>query len=209
MLRHRRLASSLPRLIGGVGIDNDMAHRAAKLTAFALVSMVAWSCGHVVARPTPTPTALTHYSDSYLSFDYPSSWMVSHYTVVSSFYRSIVYLTTQPTHHPCVSTSRSITCTFPVDYLSPGGILIEWFEFGNPAWSLNAVRGSPLKVGGRRAKWDAQKPGLGCSLIGGDESVMMWVEGPMLKACFRSPNLDRDENELRALLASTRFPQSG
>jgi hypothetical protein len=200
---------------------------AAKLTVLALASGLTWSYGHVIA-PSPTPAPLGHYSDAVLLFDHPASWKVSHHEVGSSFYNSIVYLSTQPTHDPCVrsvtSTTHSITCGSPIDSLKPGGVLVEWGSWGFPGWDLDHATGSPLQVDGLPAKWDARRPPevnprlprsqqAPCTRMGGDESVTVLVARPVpynayrLEACLRSAELDLVESELRGLLDSTRFKQ--
>src|SRR5215472_1293749 len=145
-----------------------MVHRS-RLTALALMAGVAWSCGHVARAPEPTPAPLAHYSDAALSFDYPRSWKVSHYFFLSTMSSSIVYLTTQPTHDPCVRTispnrpdartTETITCGEPVTRLAPGGILAESESFGNPGWSVDRAKGSPLQVDGKPARWNVEQPG--------------------------------------------------
>jgi len=191
-----------------------MAHRTAKLAALALLPGVAWSCGHVARQPLPTPAALAHYSDANLSFDYPRSWTVSHYKDVSSFSDATVYLSTQPTHDPCVRTisrtQETITCGEPITNLAPGGILVVWSIVGGPAkpLTLDLLKGSPLQVAGRPAKWNTERPG--CAQIGGDEFVTVTVitarsEWYSLMACLRSPNLDLAESQLSALVATTHF----
>ena len=193
---------------------------AAKLIVLALATSLTWSCGRVAAQSTPTPAALAHYSDAKLSFDYPSSWMVSHYDDwVSTREAKLVYLSTQPTHDPCVRSGNTITCGDPIYSLGPGGVLVTWAVFGFPGWNLNLEKGSALQVDGRPAKWDALRlpaadpNAQSCVRIAGDESVLVWVASPVqwdaytLSACLRSPNDGRAEREVRALLQSTRFTE--
>jgi len=192
----------------------------AKLIVLALATSLTWSCGRVVAQPTPTPAALAHYSDAHLSFDYPSSWKVSHYDDwVSTREAKLVYLSTEPTHDPCVRSGNTITCGEPIYSLRSGGVLVAWAVFGFPGWNLNLEKGSPLRVDGLPAKWDALRlpaadPRVqGCIRMGGGESVLVWVARPApsdaytLSACLRSAKPDHAEGELRALLESTRFTE--
>jgi hypothetical protein len=187
---------------------------AVKLTLIALASSLTWSCRDVAVSPQPTPVPLAHYSDAILSFDYPASWMLRHYPYSFTTISSIVYLSTQPTHDPCVRTSSSISCNTlgVVNSLGPEDVLVFWGAYGFPTWNLSLERGSRLKVGGLAAKWHMQRPPeQPCMQIGGSESVTVWVASPvvgnafLLEACLRSTTPAHIENELRALLASTRF----
>lgn len=199
---------------------------ATRLTALAVAIGSTWSCGHMIVHSQPSPAPLAHYADAVLSFDYPASWMVSHYQYVSNFYMPIVYLSTQPTHDPCVRTGDSTSCGDPISSLKSGKVLVVWSAWGFPGWNLNVVRGSPLQVGGRPAKWEALRPPVptpnprvprsrqaGCAAMGGDESVTVWVARPgannayTLTACLRPANLGEAESDLRALLDSTRFTE--
>ena len=191
---------------------------AAKLIALALATSLTWSCGRVAAQSTPTPAALAHYSDVHLSFDYPSSWKVSHYDDwVSARQAKLVYLSTQPTHDPCVRSGNTSMCSDPIYSLKLGGVLVTWAVFGFPGWNLNLENGSALQVDGHPAKWDALRlpaaypNAQSCARIGGDQSVLIWVASLVqggaytLSACLRSPNVGRAEGQVRALLESTRF----
>jgi len=193
---------------------------AAKLIVLALATSLTWSCGRVVAQSTPSPAALAHYSDTHLSFDYPSSWKVSHYDDwVSTREAKLVYLSTEPTHDPCVRSGNTITCGDPISSLRSGGVLVAWAELGFPGWNLNWEKGSPLQIDRLPAKLDVlQLPAAdprvqGCIQMGGDESVLAWVarraqsNAYALSACLRSPNVGRAESEIKALLESTRFTE--
>src|SRR5262249_12122292 len=176
--------------------------------------------GAVSRSPRQVQRHLAHYSDTHLSFDYPSSWKVSHYDDwVSPHEAKLVYLSTEPTHDPCVRSGNTITCGDPISSLRSGGVLVAWAELGFPGWNLNWEKGSPLQIDRLPAKLDVlQLPAAdprvqGCIQMGGDESVLAWVarraqsNAYALSACLRSPNVGRAESEVKALLESTRFTE--
>jgi hypothetical protein len=122
---------------------------------------------------------------------------------------------------PCRTTSSgpaggtfSTECGWPVKHLEPGGVLAWWSSNTYFTWNFDKdARGETLTVGGRRAKLSV-KPG--CHDIDGQVSMTAVVEIPNLPnnwdefdACIRGPGIDQVEAQVRAFLASTRFPKGG
>jgi hypothetical protein len=176
-------------------------------------SLAVWSA----AAPGAKPPRLATYRNSFLTFEYPAAWSPSVWDPPRQVphFHPIVYLSTQPTHDPCRTSSAagggtSITCGWPIDRLSPGGIIVRWEYQGSPNVSLASFPGLRTRVGGRSAKLSTQRPG-NCRDLGADETISVAIARPMpsnwtaVDACLRGPNLAAHERQVRALLRSARF----
>jgi hypothetical protein len=202
--------------------------RSPSLFALPLALALAACTGGGTTSPTgpgpPTgPRTLTYHAGPaflHLTFAYPGSWTARTTDEQSSFATYLVYLSSQPMVAPCKTTwsdgGFGVDCSLPVKRLEPGGVLAWWTEWGWPDWSFDKnARGEPLTVAGRRAKVSVtMKPE--CRRIGGTVFMKTVVERPQapdnwyeFDACIRRPGLSAAEAQVRALLASTRFGESG
>ena len=139
-----------------------------------------------------------------LNLAFPSAWRQAHYRKSSSFTDLLVYLTNERLHAPCTDGS----CGYPIDRLSPGGVLVSWSANGFPDWTLAHARGQVITVDGRPAKL-LHDPGA-CSDIGADVSVVVDIPRPAatenfyeLVACARQPGAGTAERLVNRMLATT------
>jgi hypothetical protein len=183
----------------------SLARRSAAAVILVLVSASAAGCGGGASKAGPT------FHNGFLAFGYPAAWKPGVFKVTGELHFSpMLYLSSQSLHQPCHTKQLATVCGWPVDRLEPGGALIVWENRGYPGWSLGAIRGKPLKVGGRDAKQQVMRPGQ-CSAIGADETIAVAIQRPIpdnwtaVTACLKGPDLAKSERELDALLASTRF----
>lgn len=111
-----------------------------------------------------------------LTFRYDRSWMPSIWSVESTTVSSIVYLSTQPTHDPCITTSVAgggvrVDCASPVTALFRGGALIDWYYDGLPGTSLRGQPGRAVTFAGHSARLVSGPPDPRCAQIRGTRSV--------------------------------------
>ena len=156
-------------------------------------------------------SSLTTFRSSYLTFSAPAAWRSHVFKARPSPHETpLVYLSSQPVHDPCRTGAGGTACSWPVDRLQPGGVLIVWENRSFPGWSLESVRAKPASVGGRPARRASIRPGE-CAAIGGDETIAVAVKRPVpsswtsVTACLRGPDLAKATDRLDALLASTNF----
>jgi hypothetical protein len=184
-------------------------------TAAALVVLVALTSGcgggsgdaQAAAKKGPQ---LVRYSSSVLSFSHPATWKAYPYRGAGELhFHPLVYLSTQPVHDPCSTRESTTSCGFPVDRLQPGGVLLTWNASSPPATGLAA--GSRIRVDGHPARRVDSTDGI-CRKIGADRTIEVLVQTrPLpstpteLTACLRGPGLEQEEQNVDALLASTRF----
>jgi hypothetical protein len=151
------------------------------------------------------------FDNGQLSFEYPSEWKRATWPVQSSFEKLVTYLSTEPLSHPCQGTSDAVSCGEPLRRLRAGGVLVEWSRVGFPETDrqrLNAMPGVWMSVAGRRAKLAVDRLPV-CRGISADRSIFALV--PLssrgnyyaMRACLRAPGLNRAEQDVRRLLAST------
>jgi hypothetical protein len=148
-----------------------------------------------------------------VSFAYPSAWLARRYEVNSSFSSTIVYLSPQAMHAPCVThhgtVNTTITCNHPIIRLGRDSVLERWSTDGWPGWTFKRAPGTQLRVGGRRAKLQVAQGGYG---IGARELMSVVVERPGIPdnwyefdAYISGPDTSLNEQQVRQLLRSVRF----
>jgi hypothetical protein len=165
------------------------------------------------------PSGYVCSTTTQIRFAYPQSWHALPYTTPDLLSRSMIFLSTEPLHDPCTSTTQgaaiSITCDWPASSIGPNGVLAEWLVGGKPGWRLSAVAGTPTRIGGRLARITSSTSGAeyeNCRRIGAEEVVTAWVARRVPNnlyafiACLRGPDLQTLEHQVHVLLASTRFP---
>ena len=180
----------------------------AVLAALAGV-LAAWSPASPQSKPV-----LTTYRNSFVTFQYPSTWSTSVWKSSVLHFDPMVYLSTQATHNPCRTSSAgggtSTTCGWPVNRLAPGGVVLRWENRGYPGASVSSFPGAKARIDGRNARLSTQRPGS-CGTLGADETISVAIARPLqsnwtaFDACLRGPNLAEQERQIRALLRSTRF----
>jgi hypothetical protein len=181
-----------------------------RLVLVAVVAAASAGCGSTTQAPANT-AKLTEFQNSFVQFRYPTAWAAAQPNASALHFHPMLYLSVQPTRNPCESTATEQRCGWPVSKLRPGGVLVVWENRGFPGWSLASAPGAPTHVGGRDARRAVSRPGA-CAAIGADETVQVAIERPGMSgnwtavtACLRRPHLAENEQQLNALLASTRF----
>jgi len=190
--------------------------RIALVLALLALSLGA-ACGGSSRPQTTTmtpPASLTTFRNAYLEFRYPQAWRTLTFQIPPTVlhFDPMLYLSTQPGHNPCRQNGDVTSCSWPVDRLDSNGVLVVWENQGYPGWRLAPQPGTSVSVDGRPAKQVVKRPG-DCGTIGADETVSIQIARPVdsnwtaFTACLRGPNLAGHEQEIKALLASTRFLQ--
>src|SRR4051794_13181466 len=135
------------------------------------------------------PTATFH--NSFLRFAHPVRWTPFRFDrTAAPDVEPPLYLSNQTPHDPCRQQGARRVCGWPVDRLGRGSVLIVWDNRTFPRWSLDASRGTLLRVGGRAAKRSAARPGE-CGAIGADETIKVAIARPVrnswtaFTACIR------------------------
>jgi len=180
------------------------------------------------ASPTPNATLATRSatrtlirdSASGITFEHPSSWVVwqpnQHVPWTGG---PLVYLATDPLLTTCAVApgaspnppdANGSACTWPLDGLEPGGVLVEWFA--SRLLGPMPTTGPVVEANGAKARWLVSTPGS-CSEIKADETITVLVPigqpSPLSNiffvACLRGPDLAGSEAAVRALLESARI----
>lgn len=160
---------------------------------------------------TAPGSALARFSEAGLVFDYPASWHVYRYEMVTSFSTLLVYLATGPVRNPCTTTVKgentSRTCKVESLDLGPDALVMRIEQWGAPGFNIletdpgdgvrTTVAGLPaIKTDlGNRVEWKLTMPG----------SVDNWYE---IHAAMRGPDLDPLRAQVEALVASLRYDPS-
>lgn len=181
-----------------------------RLVLAAVAAVASAGCGST-AQPPAHAAKLAKFQNSFVRFSYPTSWAAAQPDASALHFHPMLYLSVQPTRNPCESTGATLRCGWPVSKLRQGGVLVVWENRGFPGWSLASAPGAPTQIDGRSARRLVSRPGA-CRAIGADETVQVAIERPGLSgnwtavtACLRAPNLAANEQQLAAVLASTRF----
>jgi hypothetical protein len=187
-----------------------LALRSAAAVALAVIAATVAGCGSAPKASGSSGAGAT-FRNHFLVFGYPSVWKPAVFKITGTLHFSpMVYLSSQPVHHPCHSQQSATVCGWPLDRLRPGGTLIVWENRGFPGWSLRTTQGTSVRIGGRQAKQTVTRPGQ-CAAIGADETIAVAIERPVpdnwtaFTACLRGPGLASTVREVDALLASTKF----
>ncbi len=180
---------------------------AAAALGLVLTAAILAGCGSA----SGSSGAIATFRNSFLVFGYPPVWKPAVFKINGTLHFSpMVYVSSQPVHHPCHSQHTTTVCGWPLDRLRPGGTLIVWENKGFPGWSLRTTQGTSLRIGGRQAKQTVTRPGQ-CAAIGADETIAVEIERPIpdnwtaFTACLKGPGLASTVREVDALLASTKF----
>jgi hypothetical protein len=202
--------------------------RTVLIWVIAILAIVAVGVGTEAGLGPGSPSALhaqscllnhREFHAQGLTFDYPSCFIPHTYTDVSSFTASIVELSNEATHPPCrrleVSGVVGDVCSWPMARLGPGGVLIDWIDFGFPSWSIRQDRGTRLIVDGRPASEQISTPGA-CGDLGADETVLVDIAnsanasgGYRMQACLRGPDLMTQSVAITRMVESVRISSAG
>lgn len=181
-----------------------------RLVLVVVAAAASAGCGSTTKTPAQGVRS-AEFQNSFVEFRYPTSWDAAQPNASALHFHPMLYLSVQPTRNPCASAGATVRCGWPVSRLRPGGVLVVWENRGFPGWSLASAPGAPTKVDGRKARRSVSRPGA-CGAIGADETVQVAIERPGLSgnwtavtACLRAPNVATNEQQLDAVLASTRF----
>jgi hypothetical protein len=161
-------------------------------------------------------SATRDFADPELTFRYPRDWTASTWQIISTAAESIVYLGTQPTHNPCVTSTPTgggtdTVCGEPITALSPGGIFVNWYAYGLPGTSILNESGTVTTIDGRPARLTSGSVDEECSTLGGTSSIDATIDpedadgGSSLidmEACISRPS---QAAQVRAMLSSVRF----
>ncbi|OAI39853.1 hypothetical protein AYO39_02385 [Actinobacteria bacterium SCGC AG-212-D09] len=185
-----------------------MLNKALALWSTLSVVLLAVGCGS-------GGSTLRRFSGDGVSFAYPATWHARTYEATSSFSTSVVYLSPQRLHPPCITRhltyNTTITCHQPVGRLQPGSMLASWSTQTWPGWTFTRAQGTLLPVGGRPAKVNVTHESCG---VGADELMEVVIAIPgsaqtdgwyQLDACISGPGTSARERQVRELLRTVRF----
>jgi hypothetical protein len=170
-------------------------------------------------RPCPAlPDGYVCSTTTQIRFGYPAEWGALTSSDGGLIVRSLIWLSTEPFHEPCTSTTEgdrtTVLCGTPVSSLRPNGVLLRWSLGGTQGSNLDNVPGAPAIIGGWQARIQVLTSGVsfdGCRQLGGDEAIDARAARPgggfyFLLACLRGPDLATLRIEVANVLASARFP---
>lgn len=177
------------------------------------------STAHTTGGSTDTAAALSsvrwqRFSDSTVSFRYPSAWRSYRWQFMTSFSNALVYLSTGREHNPCVTTttksSETVRCHSALAQLEPAGVFVTWMQWGMPAMSYKHFPGKPSRIGGRPARIHVGGADRDCTSLGGQETITAYVASRVARdnwiamiACLRGPNLATSTAQVEHMLATT------
>jgi hypothetical protein len=146
---------------------------------------------------TPTPATVTEQL-ARLRVTHPVAWTsvagpgpVAGGGLVPQFYLTTTTLTV--TCPPPPSGGLFEGCSAPITTLPAGGVLVTVSDAGNLSEPL------PPEVNAGPPTDDWTGP---CRSIGGERQVVSVLDGVVVSACLRGPNLDAAEDAVRAMIAS-------
>lgn len=167
------------------------------------------------------PAKHADYTRSGLAFAYPASWHRGTFPYPpASFFDVLDHFSSDPLREPCTRRPShggiETTCSLPVGWLSRGGVVVTWQNWGVPApVPASSREGVPSEVDGRPA-WTTSEPAAGsCAAHGGrwmqhtdvlprPSDTRHWFA---MDACFAEPRA-RAEAQVRAMLDSVRLDPS-
>jgi hypothetical protein len=124
----------------------------------------------------------------------------------------ILDLSSQPEHQPCTTHhgahSTTIRCHPPLHHLKRNSVLVEWTRNAMPGFRLARASGTPVRIGGRRAREQVRADTCG---IGAARSITADIGVPggnsyiLFRACMSGPNPDRQEHRIQELLATVHW----
>lgn len=185
------------------------------------------------AGDSPSPS---HLYGGLIRASFPVGWHVlEHEASLTSQSNSIMYVSNQPIHFTCTTTTQrpgvtDTQCGGPLTRLKPNGVLLRWDANGFPGWNINndGGQGRSLTIDGLPAKvqitphgtcWAAVVTmGTNSSMqkqadIGSQETISAVVSARIpnnyltFNACIRGPDLTRLSKWVMESLRSTKVVQ--
>jgi hypothetical protein len=196
-----------------------MAGIRALAAAGAVAAMIA-GCSGGTSPSTPPAGKITmaSFSKAGLSFRYPAAWTVKQWPLwMISDETTITYLTQARLHNPCKRSTNAyggvgVSCQGGVlNALPPGDVFIVWSIFGSdpePATGKHEMIDEHRAIVSYhdtfvRGMTRGAQVGIAAAIPTGTGN---WYE---MEACLRGPGLRQAEAEVRAMLRSVRFHQTG
>ena len=157
--------------------------------------------GPSTGRGTAALPATAEFVGRTLAFDYPAGWYTQRFDYPLTFdpdAEVVPFLGTDPMRDACRAEDGAspgpgvmLTCGWPLDRLSDGGVLLTWWVTSGRTWSPSLPPGTPVVVGGQPASLAVDRPGI-CRALGATETigVVVTASGPpahayQLTACVR------------------------
>jgi hypothetical protein len=173
-------------------------------------TLVVTSALLLAAAATADPVA--HFNDHGIDFDFPDSWQTYETQYHGLHWLPLVYVSSQTLSEPCISTPRSLSCSWPLDRLGDNGVVAGWYVVTLPRLMTRHVKKRrvmprhTIMIDGARVRFDRAYPGS-CAAIAGDESLSLTVPRRSVSfwACIRGPDFRLSEQRLFAMLRSTTF----
>ena len=148
-----------------------------------------------------TSRATVRFTGRTLAFDYPAGWHTQRFDYPLTFdpdAEVVPFISSDPMRDACRAEDGaspgpgvSLTCGWPLDRLSDGGVLLTWWVTTGDARGPSLLPGTPVVVGGRPASLRADRPGI-CRSLGATETITVDVPSPAppartynLTACVR------------------------
>lgn len=178
------------------------------VTAAVLIVIGAGVGGLAAAGSTSAPTK--HFSDGYIRFAYPASWQAKSYEGNDNGFPSIVFLSNQATHSPCVSTPGKLSCTYPVSSLRLDGILVHWSLAALPGTGVFGAPGKTFDLDGHKTHEVVLQQQMDCPKNSREE-IMVYIGDLrgflVMDACLGPPYPSPDLAGLQAMISSVRIPR--
>jgi hypothetical protein len=164
---------------------------------------------------TSDPSAIGHFDNGVLAFDFPARWEHQDLTSIpSTFVSYLGYFSSMTLHDPCTTTSvangSQVTCGDPIEALEPGAALVTWANVGFPTAAGEPEIASPnTTISGQTARVDVQDGG-DCARLGADKTITADIERPggnhyRMVACLRGPDLAQAQTAVEQMLQSVRI----
>ena len=179
------------------------------LTAIGVGIGVSASSWHKASAP-PHNVRLSEFENSFLRFDYPSSWTAAVVPDSTMFSSAVVFLSHEA--NPRSAARYGITRSVPLPQCGLGsdGVLVEWSLVGFPLLTLARMPGQRVTVDGRPGKELSVTGGESC-VTGTQQSVTLAIAQTApanfyeMNACVRGPDLDQERYEILAMIASLKI----
>jgi hypothetical protein len=158
--------------------------------------------GLLAAALLPAAGAYKTFSGGGVSFRYPAGWQVQRESVQGLHFRPIVELGTDALHARCVQSTDGMSCGWPLERLSPGGMVAIVSASTHPP--IRGKARTPMK-----AEVLTSRPGA-CAEIGGDLTFDATIavsrgQSDQIVVCAKSPGLERSRHVAMRLLRSLKI----
>ena len=158
---------------------------------------------------TPDLSALGHFDNGAVAFDYPARWEHQDLTTIPSMFESYLgYFSSMTLHDPCTTTSIAtgtrVSCGDPVQRLDPGAALVTWANVEFPGQS--EIASPNTTISGQAARVDVEDGG-DCAHLGADKTITAEIARPggiryRMVACLRGPYLAQAQTAVEQMIQS-------